>query len=74
MNYLTKVQHFLFADYFTGDLIVFEEAVAGDCVELTKLTLLLLYITLFTEAKLRSRLVNSTSLDQATQAKVSEVS
>lgn len=61
------------ADHFSGDPIIFSEAVAGNCLELSKLTLLLLYITLFTEAKLRTRLVNSASLDQATQAKVSTV-
>ncbi|KAK8404751.1 hypothetical protein O3P69_007773 [Scylla paramamosain] len=66
---LTPRLESLFRDHFSGDPIIFREAVAGNCLELTKLTLLLLYITLFTEAKLRSRLVNSASLDQATQAK-----
>ncbi len=51
--------------------MAFEEAVSGNCEELTKLTLLLLYIALFTDSKLRGRLVNSNSLDQGTQARVS---
>lgn len=61
-----------FAEHFAGaNLVVFEEAVGGNCEELTKLTLLLLYIALFTNAKLRSHLVNSTVLDQSTQSRVS---
>ncbi|MPC40044.1 hypothetical protein E2C01_033597 [Portunus trituberculatus] len=70
---LTPRLESLFQDHFSGNPITFSEAMAGNCLELSKLTLLLLYITLVTEAKLRSRLVNSDSLDQTTQAKVSEV-
>ncbi|KAG0729737.1 hypothetical protein GWK47_029746 [Chionoecetes opilio] len=66
---LTPRLEALFKEHLAGELIEFGKAVSGDCVELTKVTLLLLHIALFTEAKVRSRLVDAPSLDQATQAR-----
>nr|XP_053632844.1 GRIP and coiled-coil domain-containing protein 2-like isoform X2 [Cherax quadricarinatus] len=58
-------------EHFAGPkLICFEDVAAGSQVELTKLTLLLLYITMITDAKLRKKLVNSPLMDQATQVKL----
>ncbi|XP_050701937.1 LOW QUALITY PROTEIN: centrosome-associated protein CEP250-like [Eriocheir sinensis] len=67
---LTPTLEALLQEHFAAtNLVVFEEAVGGNREELTKLTLLLLYIALFTDAKLRGRLVNTSALDQATQAR-----
>ncbi|KAG7158941.1 Nuclear mitotic apparatus protein 1-like [Homarus americanus] len=58
-------------DHFAGpNLIIFEDVASGNQTEVTKLTLLLLYIMMVTESKLRSRLLSSPLMDQSTQIKV----
>nr|XP_045616061.1 putative leucine-rich repeat-containing protein DDB_G0290503 isoform X3 [Procambarus clarkii] len=58
-------------DHFAGPkLICFEDVASGCQVELTKLLLLLLYITMITEDKLRNTLVRSPLMDTSTQIKL----
>ncbi|XP_042859138.1 nuclear mitotic apparatus protein 1-like [Penaeus japonicus] len=57
-------------EHFAGpDLVNFEDVAGGNHMELTKLTLLLMYIMIFMDAKLRSKLISSPVMDQSTQIK-----
>ncbi|XP_064108562.1 golgin subfamily A member 4-like isoform X2 [Macrobrachium nipponense] len=61
----------LLKKYFAGPkLVCFEAVVSGDEQELVKLTLLLLYITMVTSAKLNNKLIHSPIMDLHTQLKL----
>ncbi|XP_066956048.1 putative leucine-rich repeat-containing protein DDB_G0290503 isoform X2 [Macrobrachium rosenbergii] len=61
----------LLKEHFAGPkLVCFEAVVSGDEQELVKVTLLLLYITMVTSAKLNSKLIHSPLMDSHTQLKL----
>ncbi|XP_068214874.1 uncharacterized protein [Palaemon carinicauda] len=61
----------LLKEYFAGPkLVCFEAVVSGDELEIVKLTLLLLYITMVTCAKLNNKLIQSPLMDSQIQLKL----